>query len=65
MFAYQYILKGQPGKGILQFENLLTDDEQFEPWVEQAVIADLQAQGKNIDREIIFSIQLMSGARVS
>lgn len=59
MFVYQYTLKGQTGNGTLQFDNLLANGEQFEPWVEQAVIADLQAQGEAIGDKVAFSIQLI------
>lgn len=63
MFVYQYTLKGQPGNGTLQFDNLLANGEQFDSWVEQAVIADLQSQGETIGEivgdKVAFSIQLI------
>ena len=61
MFIYQYALSGQAGNGTLQLDSPLTDGEQHESWVRQAVVADMKDQGKFACDNVTFSIQLIAG----
>lgn len=55
-YVYQYALVGKPGNGILQLEKPLVDGDQFRPWLERAIIADLRERGEPVDDEVDFTI---------